>query len=203
VDTEITAAEVVVKKLGRHGVDITVAHYLNTYTGSTFSKTFAALLNNITSTERDQLVLTCEKQVYESLKPIEGMASLVKSLQLPVAVVSNSYVWQIEKALKLLDLNNTINHIFSAEMVANPKPAPDVYLLAAQKCDVAPEACLVVEDSKSGVKSAVSAGMQVIGFCGGSHIRPGHDEELKKLGAKYVTQDANTLLLMIQKILRG
>jgi beta-phosphoglucomutase-like phosphatase (HAD superfamily) len=73
-------------------------------------------------------------------------------------------------------------HIFSADMVERPKPAPDVYLLAARTMGVAPENCLVIEDSATGVRAALAAGMRVIGFTGASHIPPEHAETLRRLG---------------------
>ena len=68
-------------------------------------------------------------------------------------------------------------------MVALPKPAPDVYLHAASLLGVAPEHCLVVEDSSTGTRAALAAGMRVIGFVGAGHIPAGHAEVLRELGA--------------------
>ena len=55
-------------------------------------------------------------------------------------------------------------HIFSANDVARPKPAPDLFLHAAQMMGFAPQDCVVVEDSPAGVKGAIAAGMTVFGF---------------------------------------
>ena len=60
--------------------------------------------------------------------------------------------------------------------MARGKPAPDLFLFAAQRMQAAPDACLVIEDSVAGVQAAVAAGMRVIGFTGGSHCRAGHAE---------------------------
>jgi beta-phosphoglucomutase-like phosphatase (HAD superfamily) len=77
-------------------------------------------------------------------------------------------------------------HLFSAEMVARGKPAPDLLLYAAARMGVAPSRCVVVEDSQAGVRAAVAAGMRVIGFAGGSHCAPGHDCLLRAAGAALV-----------------
>jgi HAD superfamily hydrolase (TIGR01509 family) len=53
---------------------------------------------------------------------------------------------------------------YSREDVAAPKPAPDVYLLAASQAGVAPQDCVVIEDSATGAQAAVAAGMAVFGF---------------------------------------
>jgi HAD superfamily hydrolase (TIGR01509 family) len=84
-------------------------------------------------------------------------------------------------------------HIFSAMQVRASKPAPDLFLLAAEEMAVAPSRCLVVEDSVSGVTAARAAGMGVIGFTGGSHCRPGDDGPLRDAGAGVVIDDMRAL----------
>lgn len=203
VDTEIVAAKVMVDKLSSMGVDITIDHYFKTYTGSTFSGIFRELLPQVPSDEIRTLVEYCEHSVYEKLIPIKGMPELVKMIKLPAAVVSNSYLWQVNKAMQTIGLDQTITSRFSSEMVAKPKPAPDVYLYAAEHLNSKPEECLVIEDSKSGVIAAVAANMQVIGFTGGSHIQPGHVNALKQKGAIETASSANQLLLLINEIVKS
>ena len=84
-------------------------------------------------------------------------------------------------------------HLFSASMVRHGKPAPDLFLDAAARMGPAPERCLVIEDSPAGVEAARAAGMSAIGFCGGSHCRPGHAERLKARGAALVIADMGEL----------
>ena len=57
--------------------------------------------------------------------------------------------------------------LFSAALVANPKPAPDVYLHAARTMGVAPARCAVVEDTPTGVRAGIAAGMRVFAYAGG------------------------------------
>lgn len=57
--------------------------------------------------------------------------------------------------------------IFSASQVANGKPAPDLFLFAAESMGVAPESCVVVEDSPSGVEAARAAGMRCVAYAAG------------------------------------
>jgi beta-phosphoglucomutase-like phosphatase (HAD superfamily) len=70
-------------------------------------------------------------------------------------------------ATGLLDLFKP--SIFSATMVENGKPAPDLFLYAAAAMGIEPSACLVVEDSPAGIVAAQAAGMTVCAFTGGSH----------------------------------
>ena len=67
-----------------------------------------------------------------------------------------------------------------------PSPEIDENLLAAERLAVAPEACLVIEDSPSGVQAAKAAGMEVVGLLAGAHIRPGHDARLRAAGADHL-----------------
>ena len=79
-----------------------------------------------------------------------------------------------------LDLRRALRslapHIFSATQVKRGKPAPDLFLFAAEQMERPPARCLVIEDSVPGVTGGRAAGMTVLGFHGGSHCRPGHAE---------------------------
>jgi beta-phosphoglucomutase-like phosphatase (HAD superfamily) len=78
------------------------------------------------------------------------------------------------------------DNIFSAleTPTAKPKPAPDVFLHAAEKFGADPKRTFVIEDSVHGIHGARGAGMRVIGFTGGSHSYPGHADVLTEAGAE-------------------
>jgi beta-phosphoglucomutase-like phosphatase (HAD superfamily) len=75
-------------------------------------------------------------------------------------------------------------HVYSAEHVTHAKPAPDLFLHAAQELGVAPEQCLVLEDSINGVTAARAAGMRVWGFMGGGHMTDEIGDRLLSAGAE-------------------
>jgi HAD superfamily hydrolase (TIGR01509 family) len=79
--------------------------------------------------------------------------------------------------------------VFSADAVANGKPAPDLFLHAADVMGAAAGACTVVEDSVNGVRAGRAAGMQVVGFTGGGHCGPDHADVLTAAGAHAVVTD--------------
>jgi len=125
---------------------------------------------------------------------IEGVREALELIDLPVAIASNSSRAWIELSLARAGLARRIGSaIFSADRVLRPKPAPDVYLLAAREMDVAPARCLVIEDSRSGVTAALAAGMSVIGFLGASHVPLRHGEDLLKLGARMLVEHMEAL----------
>ncbi|WP_434564934.1 HAD family phosphatase [Thermoanaerobacterium thermosaccharolyticum] len=103
----------------------------------------------------------------DAVKPIEGVGELVKELyskKVKLAVASSSPIDVIELVVKRLKLKDYFNELVSGDFVKRSKPYPDIFLYAAEKLNVVPEKCLVVEDSNKGVLAAKSAGMKVVGF---------------------------------------
>ena len=118
----------------------------------------------------ERVELLIEAEFRQSLAPIKGVAEALDSLTLPICVASSSSLEQIRQKLKITGLLECFNeHLFSATMVARGKPAPDLFLYAAQQLTTAPDRCLVIEDSPAGIDAALAAGMTAIGFSGGSH----------------------------------
>jgi HAD superfamily hydrolase (TIGR01509 family) len=119
----------------------------------------------------------------DELRPIDGIPELLAALKLKRCVASNSHIDRVRHALTTTGLMpHLAPHLYTAGMVERGKPAPDLFLYAAQQHDVRPERCLVIEDSLSGVVAALVAGMPVIGFVGGSHCRPGHADAMRDAG---------------------
>lgn len=139
---------------------------------------------------------------YETeLRPIPGAPELLERLRaarLPLAVATGSSVNRMGRTLALSGLEAAFDgHTYSADLVANGKPAPDIFLLAAARLGQPPERCLVVEDSPHGIRGARAAGMRAVGFIGGSHldgIRAQHADVLREAGAERVLGAAEDLL---------
>ncbi|MGZ8502686.1 MAG: HAD family hydrolase [Candidatus Limnocylindrales bacterium] len=95
---------------------------------------------------------------------IPGAVEAVRRVaaELPVAVASSGHPAVIAAALDALGIAGAFAAVISSDEVPVGKPAPDVYLLAAARIGVAPERCLVVEDSLNGVLSGRAAGMVVV-----------------------------------------
>ena len=98
---------------------------------------------------------------------IPGVPEVIKALHekgYRMAVASSSPQMYIDICIKNLGIESYFELLFSAERVLNPKPAPDVFLAVADLLGVAPEDCLVVEDSRNGSVAAKAAGMTCLGF---------------------------------------
>ena len=80
----------------------------------------------------------------------------------PMAVASGGIRPVVEKTLEAVGLRSLFDFIVTAEDVANGKPAPDLFLLAAEQMGVAPADCIVYEDGDPGVEAARRAGMRVV-----------------------------------------
>ncbi len=129
-------------------------------------------------------------EMSEFTEAVPGVHGAVAGLAVPVAVASSSGLEHIKHKLRRAGLFEAFDpHIYSGELVARGKPFPDIYLHAAARLGIAPAACIAVEDSVNGVKSAIAAGMTVIGFVGGGHCSPRLGERLNDAGARQVARD--------------
>jgi len=102
------------------------------------------------------------------LRAIPGVQALLQALGaagVPMAVASGAERDKVVSSLKLIGLDSSFgSRVFTGSDVAHSKPAPDVYLLAAKSLGVHPSRCAVIEDSATGVRAGVAAGMTVFGY---------------------------------------
>ena len=144
-----------------------------------------------------------EEEFGHSPVAIAGVAEALDLLRLPVCVASSSVPEQIRRKLELTGLLARFGEdLFSATMVARGKPAPDLFLYAAQQLAAAPDRCLVIEDSPLGIEAAIAAGMTAIGFCGGSHCGPEQGDRLLARGAALIIADMRELSTAMAKLVR-
>jgi HAD superfamily hydrolase (TIGR01509 family) len=134
------------------------------------------------------------------LKPIAGVRDAILSLPYPRCVASSSVPERIALSLRVTGLADLFRNVFSAIQVARGKPAPDLFLLAAQEMGARPEDCIVIEDSPAGVQGALAAGMRAIGFVGGGHCEPEHAERLREAGAPIVLDRMVSLAATVQAL---
>jgi HAD superfamily hydrolase (TIGR01509 family) len=106
-------------------------------------------------------------EVAAGIEPMPGAEALLGALRaacVPLALVSNSRRSFVELAIASAGLAGTFDALVTAEDVANPKPAPDAYLAAARELGVEPAACVILEDSPTGLAAARATGALTIGI---------------------------------------
>jgi beta-phosphoglucomutase family hydrolase len=108
------------------------------------------------------------RKIYEPhLKPAEGLIRLLDELKrrrIALAVGSSAPEENIDFVIDRLQLRKYFDVVVIAAMVERAKPAPDIYLKAAELLNVAPQHCLVFEDAIAGIEAARTAGMNVVGI---------------------------------------
>lgn len=128
------------------------------------------------------------------LRATNHIAQALSWIRGPKCVASSSSLDRMRTSLATTDLLRFFDpYLFSAHEVSRGKPAPDLFLYAAQRMHVQPRECIVVEDSAVGVTAAARAGMTVIGFIGGSHAGSQLGNHLRAAGAKAVITDMRAL----------
>jgi len=134
-----------------------------------------------------------DRVMAEGIGAVAGAVDFVQSLpdDLPKAVVSSSSTRWIRRHLDHIGLAGAFgDHLYSGrEHVTRGKPAPDLYLYAADRLGVAIADCAIVEDSIVGATGAVASGGFVIGLCAGNHCAPDHADRLRAVGVQAVARD--------------
>lgn len=201
IDSELLACQVAADFYTRAGYPLTARDYVRRFAGQNRAQ-IAALVRGETGVDVAGIDWAekeaARKALFEAqLKPLPGVEIVLKhamASRTRMAVASGSSLDRLEHSLRLTGLWDFLApHIYSTEQVGRGKPAPDVFLHAADKLAVSPKHCLVVEDAKHGVQAGKAAGMTVFGFTGASHCEPGWDVGLRDAGADEVFADMATL----------
>lgn len=134
-----------------------------------------------------------ERVLAEGIGEVAGAIAFVRSLppEMPRAIASSSSSEWIRAHLRHIGLEDAFGeHVYSGkEHVERGKPAPDLYLYAAQAIGVPIGQCVILEDSPVGATGAVASGAHVIGLCAGTHCPPDHARTLREIGVQDVAAD--------------
>lgn len=177
LDSESLHYDVLKEMLKEHDYEYSEKHFLQ-YCGISEVNMWSKLLKKA---GLDKLKLDHKKLIEEHKKRyekaldikgyprFEGLNAFLHELKnegYKIAVASASNLEVIKKTLKNLEIQDYFNECISSRECEHGKPEPDVFLLAADRLDVKPKECLIIEDSKNGMKAAYNAKIPVVGFCG-------------------------------------
>lgn len=205
VDSEVLSMAELMRLIQNRDLPIAEAEAYDLFLGTSTSHEIAYLRDRfgIDITEdlsafRDRLA----DRFRVDLLPIPGIETALNRLTGPRAVASSSNPERLRLSLGLTGLwDHFAPHVYSATMVEHGKPAPDLFLLAAERLGVSPGDCVVIEDSPAGIRAARAAGMRVVGFLGGSHARPARlAEKLAALEPDALVEHADDLPLTLSRM---
>jgi HAD superfamily hydrolase (TIGR01509 family) len=172
IDSERLAVKVDVQVLGELGWPLTEAEVIERFVGRSDRDARAEIEAHIGHKLPDGFDKAVEHRYREvfanALTPVEGVVEALDRIALPTCVASSGTHDHMRYTLGLTGLYERFaGRIFSAEDVVNGKPAPDLFLHAAEQMGAEPAACVVIEDSRHGVQAARAACMRVLAFAGG------------------------------------
>ena len=198
VDSEAIAATVASQELTRAGFKVSPEIVSRFFAGR---RPTDMVTDVETATQRklpddfsEKLADATVRRLRAELRATPHMEYALTWLRGPKCVASSSPHTRVRMSLESTGLYRFFEpHVFSASDVPKGKPAPDLFLHAARKMGVQPSDCIVVEDSPAGISAATAAGMQSIGFIGGSHTGPNLGAYLTSAGARVVIADMRAL----------
>jgi HAD superfamily hydrolase (TIGR01509 family) len=204
VDSEVISCRAHAETLTRHGYPITADQVLNRFLGVSDREARmmveAELNRSLPGDFEAQMKQAALKRYADELRPIPYVGEVIAAIDLPKCVASSGTPEKIRHGLTFTGLYDLLApHIFSATQVSRGKPAPDLFLFAAEQMGMPPQRCLVIEDSIPGITGARAAGMTVLGYHGGSHCRPGYAETLRAAGAVLTFDDMRQLPVLIEQ----
>ncbi len=188
VDSEIIACRVLSRELNALGLPLTPKDCLDAFTGITMAAVMTRIEEMLGRPPPDDFEDTLQRKDFEAfkteLRPVPGVKAMLPRLTVPRCIASSGAVAKMRLTLTTTGLLSSFEpHLFSAQMVEHGKPAPDLFLYAAERMGAEPSRCVVIEDSAAGIQAGLAAGMRVLGFAGGSHASDAYAAMLRASGA--------------------
>ena len=185
LDSEPVANRIFSEQLARVGMSMTPEEVWHAFVGNSRDRCIAMAGEMRGEPLPADFAQTWDEALHRALdveaRPVEGIPDLLRSLPVPFGVVSNGEPMHMQRGLAAAGLMPLVEgRLFSAALVKHPKPAPDIYLHAARTMGVPPSRCAVVEDTPTGARAGLAAGMRVFGYVGATLNQRG---ELERLGA--------------------
>jgi HAD superfamily hydrolase (TIGR01509 family) len=174
VDSEILACTCLRGVLADYGVDVTLEEIFERFLGRSFSVVSEHFSRKTGEKMPEGFLFDYRNRLFDtftvSLKPIPDVEQVLKALNQPYCLASSSDQERIRLTLSVTGLEHYfVDRVYNSAMVERGKPAPDLFLYAAERMHSVADRTLVIEDTVSGVRAGKAAGMTVWGFVGGSH----------------------------------
>ncbi|WP_417686703.1 HAD family hydrolase [Roseibium sp.] len=175
IDSEIISAQVLLNALKELGTPVDFAYFKANFLGRSFAKVASSLRTDFSLELPDTFEADYRRRLLAEfdhrLQPVPGIIEILDNLGTSGCVATSSSPERAGRSLEITALAHYFGAaVFTASQVTNGKPAPDLFLHAARTLGVAPERCLVIEDSRPGLIAARAAKMHVLHFVGGSHL---------------------------------
>ncbi|MGA7807595.1 HAD family hydrolase [Bradyrhizobium sp.] len=173
VDSEVLSCRCLTEVLAVHGVELGLDQALDLFLGRSTAAVFQhceTLGRPLPQQFAAELKASVRAAFSSALAPIAGVGAVLEGLLIPHCVASSSDLDRVSFSLALTGLAAHFGErLYTSQLVRRGKPAPDLFLYAADRMQADPRRTLVIEDSVSGVQAAKAAGMTAWGFVGGSH----------------------------------
>lgn len=175
IDSEIISARMLVQELAALGVKIDLPYVARHFLGRSYPTVMAQIRIefglDLPSDFEDQYRERLLEEFRRDLKVMPGVAEVLDQLSVPFCVATSSSPRRAAMSLELTGLSDRVGtRLYTASQVQRGKPAPDLFLFAADQMGVTPARALVIEDSLTGLRAGQAAGMTVWHFTGGSHF---------------------------------
>lgn len=175
VDSELLSCRCLSEVLAEFGLVLSAEEALELFLGRS-TKAIEQHYRDLGQAVPDGFLPRLKSHVLEtfaaSLEPIPGVEAVISRLTVPFCLASSSDIDRVSLSLDVTGLRAHFgDRLYTAQMVRHGKPAPDLFLHAAENMRTPPSRTLVIEDSVSGVQAGKAAGMTVWGFVGGGHYR--------------------------------
>ncbi|MFY0632208.1 MAG: HAD family hydrolase [Vannielia sp.] len=173
-DSEVISARVLVEALGHHGLSVTMEHVFRNFVGQSFPKVAQKIRRDFALDLPESFEAEYRTRLVEEfaagLRETEGVSAMLECLGRRACVATSSSPQRVGRTLALLKMERFFERVFTASEVRHGKPAPDLFLHAAKHLNVQPKSCLVIEDSKAGLRAAQAAEMEVWRYTGAAHF---------------------------------
>ena len=203
VDSEHLSAAAMSEAMATIGLDVTPEECMRDLLGRTLAYSIGYAERRLGGPVPDSFAPEYHRRLYAlfrgELRPVDGVADALDAIDLPSCVASSGEHERIRVALEATGLLHRFDgRIFSATEVARGKPAPDLFLHAAERMGWDPRECAVIEDSPIGVEAGRAAGMAVLGYATATGV-----EALAAAGARPFTSMADLPRLVARLASRG